>query len=169
MAQQNAGSTQKGGSVMRTIIPIMAVVLFLSFPIQVFSGNVEFRYDELNRLEKAIYDDGLVITYTYDKAGNRSEKKTEYPPPVRNERTETTYETLQDAYDDAEDGDIIQIWGISFTDSLTANQAITVTLEGGYDYDWETNSGGYSYIKGSIEVNDGTVKIGSDGNIRLMK
>jgi YD repeat-containing protein len=38
------------------------------------AGNVSYVYDELNRLTQAIYDDGKIVTYTYDKAGNRRVK-----------------------------------------------------------------------------------------------
>jgi YD repeat-containing protein len=42
---------------------------------QIQAANVSYVYDELNRLTQAIYDDGKIITYTYDKAGNRRVKE----------------------------------------------------------------------------------------------
>ena len=53
-------------------LPLLLTVLVL---VSVFkmseAANVSYVYDGLNRLIQAIYDDGKIITYTYDKAGNR--------------------------------------------------------------------------------------------------
>jgi YD repeat-containing protein len=35
------------------------------------SGSVTYVYDDLGRLVEVVYDDGTVIEYTYDAAGNR--------------------------------------------------------------------------------------------------
>lgn len=37
-----------------------------------FSGNVVYTYDNLGRLKTATYSNGVVITYNYDAAGNRT-------------------------------------------------------------------------------------------------
>jgi YD repeat-containing protein len=34
-------------------------------------SSTQYDYDSLNRLVKATYDDGTIITYTYDANGNR--------------------------------------------------------------------------------------------------
>jgi YD repeat-containing protein len=39
------------------------------------AANVSYVYDELNRIRQAIYDDGKIVNYTYDKAGNRRVKE----------------------------------------------------------------------------------------------
>ena len=54
-----------------TIIPLLPVA-------QVQAANVSYVYDEINRLVQAIYDDGTIVTYTYDKAGNRRVKDVTY-------------------------------------------------------------------------------------------
>jgi YD repeat-containing protein len=46
------------------------IISLLPF-IRAEGGSVSYVYDELNRLIQAIYDDGTIITYTYDKVGNR--------------------------------------------------------------------------------------------------
>jgi YD repeat-containing protein len=52
--------------------PLLLTVLALIFLFKLSqAGNVSYVYDELNRLRQAIYDDGKIVTYTYDKAGNR--------------------------------------------------------------------------------------------------
>ena len=45
-----------------------AIICFISIT---QAGNVSYVYDELNRVVQVIYEDGTIITYTYDKAGNR--------------------------------------------------------------------------------------------------
>ncbi|MGG6447382.1 DNRLRE domain-containing protein [Pseudobacillus badius] len=42
--------------------------------IQTATGTISFTYDELNQLVKETYPDGLMITYAYDEAGNRTLK-----------------------------------------------------------------------------------------------
>lgn len=36
------------------------------------AGSVSYTYDVLGRLAKATYSNGVVITYSYDAAGNRT-------------------------------------------------------------------------------------------------
>lgn len=42
----------------------------------VHAGSVVYAYDTLGRLKTAIYSNGVVITYVYDAAGNRSSRVT---------------------------------------------------------------------------------------------
>ncbi|WP_082219273.1 RHS repeat domain-containing protein [Massilia sp. NR 4-1] len=37
-----------------------------------FAGSAIYTYDSLGRVTKIVYSNGVVITYTYDAAGNRS-------------------------------------------------------------------------------------------------
>jgi YD repeat-containing protein len=48
--------------------------MFISIFVSViaYAGSVTYTYDDLNRLIKAEYEDGRVIQYTYDAAGNRT-------------------------------------------------------------------------------------------------
>jgi hypothetical protein len=39
-------------------------------------GSVAYTYDSLGRLSKATYSNGVVITYFYDAAGNRTSQVT---------------------------------------------------------------------------------------------
>jgi hypothetical protein len=43
-------------------------------PVQ--AGSVAYSYDSLGRLSKAAYSNGVVITYSYDAAGNRTAQVT---------------------------------------------------------------------------------------------
>ena len=43
----------------------------------IFAGNAHattFEYDDLGRITKATYDNGMVVDYAYDPAGNRTSK-----------------------------------------------------------------------------------------------
>jgi YD repeat-containing protein len=53
------------------LIVVICVVTPLPSVTQVQAANVSYVYDELNRVIQAIYDDGKIVNYAYDKAGNR--------------------------------------------------------------------------------------------------
>ena len=38
------------------------------------AGSVAYEYDALGRLERIVYDDGTVIEFVYDAAGNRTSR-----------------------------------------------------------------------------------------------
>ena len=58
--------TQRSLAIILTIIALL--LASVSVP---HAGMVTFVYDDLNRLSQVVYDDGRVIEYTYDAAGNR--------------------------------------------------------------------------------------------------
>lgn len=43
---------------------------------------MQYEYDSLNRLTKVTYDDGRIVTYTYDEVGNRLRKIVTGTPTV---------------------------------------------------------------------------------------
>ena len=49
---------------------ILFQLLFIIVVNPVFVNAETYEYDDLNRLTKIIYDDGSVVTYSYDKNGN---------------------------------------------------------------------------------------------------
>jgi len=53
---------------------LATALLFLSTGIvsQAFAGTTTYKYDTLGRVIEVDYPDGSIITYTYDKAGNRT-------------------------------------------------------------------------------------------------
>jgi len=59
------------------VIRVVCAVVIL-FPLHSFAdtGSARFGYDELNRLKWVQYEDNTVISYEYDKAGNRTQKQT---------------------------------------------------------------------------------------------
>jgi len=56
------------------VICLIVTLIFLNAFSGAFAANVHYTYDELNRLTKVEYEDGTVVEYTYDAAGNRLTK-----------------------------------------------------------------------------------------------
>jgi M6 family metalloprotease-like protein len=71
----------------------------------------------------------------------------------------TPYLTLQDAYDAAVDGDIIQTRIVVFPDDLNATRNISVTLEGGFNCNYSAVAG-KSIFNGTMTVSDGIITAG---------
>jgi hypothetical protein len=67
----------------------------------------------------------------------------------------TPYMTLQGAYDAAVGGDIIRCRNITFTENLSVDRNIAVTLDGGYDSGFMTNAGCQTTMKGSLTTTPG--------------
>lgn len=57
-------------------LSVLLVSLMLSgmFIGTVAAGSVTYEYDALGRLERIVYDDGTVIEFVYDAAGNRTSR-----------------------------------------------------------------------------------------------
>jgi YD repeat-containing protein len=68
----------------------------------------------------------------------------------------SSYDTLQDAYNAAVDGDTIQAQAVVFSGNLTANRDISITLDGGYSCDFLSKSG-ITTLRGAMTINSGTV------------
>jgi YD repeat-containing protein len=68
---------------MSTSVAVIALI-FISIFVSVvaYAGSVTYTYDDLNRLTKAEYEDGRVIQYTYDAAGNRTATYDSTTPPI---------------------------------------------------------------------------------------
>ena len=80
------------------LISLIIIGLFLISAIPSYSGT-NYVYDELNRLIRVEYGDGSVIEYTYDKVGNRLEKRLQIsdtiPPTTTASPLGGTYNTPQ--------------------------------------------------------------------------
>jgi YD repeat-containing protein len=75
--------------------------------------------------------------------------------------TPVYYQSLQAAYDDAQDGAIIQTSAITLAGSLNAGRPINVTIEGGYDCGYTAKVGSTVLSNpGDIDVTAGSVAIG---------
>ena len=57
-------------------LSVLLVTLLLSgaFVVTAAAGSLTYEYDALGRLERIVYDDGTVIEFVYDAAGNRTSR-----------------------------------------------------------------------------------------------
>ncbi len=80
---------------------------------------------------------------------------------VRNVRTHKYYSSLQAAYDDPEtvDGDIIQSKAVTLIENPDFYLTKSVTIQGGYDCDFNEPPTGKTILNGNMTVNNGTVTI----------
>jgi YD repeat-containing protein len=53
------------------LISITVIALLFVSVMTSYSETINYIYDELNRQIQVIYEDGRVVTYTYDASGNR--------------------------------------------------------------------------------------------------
>lgn len=51
---------------------VLAILVAGTFEVLAASGSVSYTYDSLGRLVQVTYDNGTIITYSYDAAGNRT-------------------------------------------------------------------------------------------------
>lgn len=58
----------------QTVLFNLSVLIFILICSVAFAASGQYTYDNLNRLIKAEYDNGAVIEYSYDAAGNRTSR-----------------------------------------------------------------------------------------------
>jgi sugar lactone lactonase YvrE/fibronectin type 3 domain-containing protein len=94
---------------------------------------------------------------SYSNEANATTQQCQQPVRIGN----TYYSTLQAAYNAAQAGSIIQSQAITFYETLTVNRNISVSLQGGYDCGYTTNSGNVSYLRGMIQtvIGGGTLTV----------
>ena len=51
---------------------VLAGAVVMALATAAYAGTTTYKYDTLGRLIEVDYPDGSIITYTYDKAGNRT-------------------------------------------------------------------------------------------------
>lgn len=56
---------------LRASMSTLALTILLGLSMPVLAGSVSYTYDQLGRVKTVTYSNGVVITYTYDAAGNR--------------------------------------------------------------------------------------------------
>lgn len=89
--------------------------------------------------------------------------------PVRinrdNGSTLLYYSSVQAAYDEAVDQDVIESLGLNFIENVVINRPISVTVKGGFSCGYGQQPGN-STIEGSLAISDGTATV---GNIEIVK
>ncbi|WP_243374401.1 hypothetical protein [Geotalea sp. SG265] len=73
-----------------------------------------------------------------------------------NDGTNNYYSSIQSAYNAAAGGATLNLWAISYTETLSCNLPISVTLQGGFDSTYSTIVGD-TVLDGSLSITDGTV------------
>lgn len=71
------------------------------------------------------------------------------------------FATLQAAYNAAAGQSILKVQAVDFNEDLNANLSKTVTLVGGYNGDYTSNSGGETVLHGSLTVSSGQLIVES--------
>jgi hypothetical protein len=106
------------------------------------------------------------VTITYDNGMVKDVYVTMAIPKIR--IGSTYYSTIQAAYNAATTGQTIQVQDGTFTETLTLNRAVSVTIEGGYNYDWSL-ANGTTRIVGNVTENStgGSVTFGSTGAVSI--
>ncbi len=71
----------------------------------------------------------------------------------------TAYPSILSAYLHAEDGDVIRCIAAEYPEGLSLNNGTAVTIEGGYDPGFISNSSGQTTINGMFKVSSGSVTV----------
>ncbi len=138
------------------LLVMIAVISLLLSAAASYAASVTYIYDELNRLRRAEYPDGATIEYTHDEVGNRQQVIVSYACTVPAAKVGSiSYLSIQAAYNAATDGSTIKCRDLRFTENLTINRDIAVTLEGGYNCAFTSNSGVVTPLKGSLRTTSG--------------
>jgi hypothetical protein len=92
----------------------------------------------------------LVATATFDKDTGHSVKIDGV--------SQTYYPSIMDAYAHASTSNIIKSWGTDFTENLLLGKSIDVTIKGGFDAGYITNTGN-STLHGTLAVGKGSLTL----------
>ena len=98
---------------------------------------------------------GAIGSYTFTNVTSNHTLSANFNA-VMNQRTAAYYQHLGDAYLAAQDGDILLVQSGTLAEDLTANQNISVTIDGGYNSDYSANPG-TTTLKGAENISAGTV------------
>ena len=81
-----------------------------------------------------------------------------------------SYDSIQGAYNNANNGDTIKCRDTTFYENLSGDKGKIVTLKGGYDSGFTTNAGGKTTLKGMMTITSGKITISNfileKGNIK---
>jgi hypothetical protein len=90
----------------------------------------------------------ITATFNYNGCSTRN---------VKNADTLAYYDTVQSGYSLAENNHAILMHEGIFIEDLLLNKTNAVTLKGGYDCNYDNNSGIYTALKGTVTIKGNTV------------
>jgi PKD repeat protein len=132
------------------------------------SWSWDFGDGTTSTLKNPTHNYNVVGTYNVkltaiNASGSNTVVKTGYvvvQPYIRIVGSPTGYRNIQEAYDAAPDGAIIQVRDLNLVENLNANSAIpkTIALQGGYNADYSIGTG-VTNMKGSITSSKGSMTI----------
>jgi hypothetical protein len=80
------------------------------------------------------------------------------PLPVWIQGTSSYYSSIQTGYDNASDGQTLEMQALTFTEPLVLQNSAAITLRGGFGCDYASNPV-YTILNGSLTIKGGPVKI----------
>lgn len=98
---------------------------------------------------------GLNCTLTMNARKSVNAEFTAVPPVMAGT---TAYQNLQDAFNETYSNATIKAFAAEFIEDLILNRDISISLDGGYDKNYNNNSG-VTTIKGSLTIENGTIVI----------
>ena len=133
----------------KSLVSLLGNILFFVLTLSAaFCANITYTYDQLNRLTGVVYEDGTIIEYMYDDAGNRTIRNVITSPGQDASFTATPMNgtaPLTVAFTDQSTGSIIS-WLWDFGDG-----ASSTSQNPGHTY---TDPGTYNVV---LTVSNGTV------------
>lgn len=133
----------------------MLFVLVWLFPFSAWAGTVSYQYDDLNRLVMVVYQEGISISYSYDAAGNRTQK-------IVTNNVDTDLDGLTDDVDPDDDGDGVDDGLDAFP--LDPSESADTDNDGlGNNVDQDDDNDGYGDTNDAFPL-DPTEWLDSDGD-----
>ncbi len=145
-----------------------AFLICLCFSASVCADSTVYTYDALNRLSRVHYENGTVIQYSYDAAGNRTSQVVTVPnqPPVANAGPNRTVRfgslvTLNGSASSDPDngpGPLTYSWqkisgpAVSLSGATTAIPTFTPTVAGTYTFSLVVNDGQDNSLAANVTI-----------------
>lgn len=98
------------------------------------------------------------LTMTSDKTVTATFNRDSAHQVLLDGASQVYYPTILSAYQAAASGNTIRIWGTDFTETFSFNLPISVTLKGGYDQGYGSNTD-YTTLRGTLTIGKGTLTV----------
>jgi YD repeat-containing protein len=148
---------------------LSGLLILLPIALQAQAENVTHTYDDLNRLIRSDYDEGTVVEYSYDAAGNRLSRQVDVfvnNPPVANAGADQVVASCSkvslngaDSYDpDHLPSPLTYLWtqasgsSVALAGSTSTTATFTPWIPGIYGFDLVVNDGAVNSVVDSVNV-----------------